>query len=289
MTRSPPSTWREIRIGVPKPGARAPRRRRVSSLVDQRREPGHIQDPGRDECEDRVTHQRAAVLADHVRRDQREEGPDHDEHAPRMRVQHQRERRREQDQVAAPPVHERLDESNCEEDPEQAHQLVHPRFLRVVRKPPVEREQRRGHHPRPPPEQRPARPHPGRDREEPEQHGQRVGGGLARAERPHPEVQQHVVERRVPVVSEDPRDRAHRVRRDTGRDRLVHPELSADKPRPQVGRDREQNHQRSAHSDPHGSPLEPARGAGVGDRWDPGRGSGDGRHQRSATLSRQLE
>src|SRR5436190_1444991 len=79
-------------------------------------------------------------------------------------------------------------------------------------------------------EQAPPGPHPDGDRQQPEQQRERVGGGFACAECPDPEVQQEVEERRRAVVAEQAGNLAKRVRGDARRDRLVHPELSADVP-----------------------------------------------------------
>ena len=161
-----------------------PRRPGVRGLIDEVREPGTEQDPGTDERRHGVSDDAAPVVGVQPDRDQREDGAGAEEHSPRVRVEHQRLAQGEHDQVLPPPVYERMDERGRGNESEQPHQLVHPRLLRVVRQPGVEREQHRGHQPGPAAEQAPARPHPDRDRQQSQQQRQRMRGGLARAECP---------------------------------------------------------------------------------------------------------
>jgi hypothetical protein len=158
-----------------------------------------------------VAHDAPAIVARQPDRDQRHHRSGGEEDAPRVRVEHQRLANREHDHVASSPVDEAVDERGCLDDPEQAHQLVHPGLLRVRRQERAERAQDRHVHAGAAIEQAPAGPQAGRDREQPEHERERVRGRLAGAEPPDPEVQQQVEERRRAVVAQDAGDRAERV------------------------------------------------------------------------------
>ena len=163
-----------------------------------------------------------------------------EEDAPGVRVEHQRLARSRTGSGTSSPVQERRARS--------AAVAINPSspinsYIRVssaywVRNALNANSDRRGQA-CPAAEQAPARPHPDRDRQQPEDQRQRVRRRLAGAETLHPEVQQHVVQRRrCRHGAGSPGIARQRVRGDARRDRLVDPELARQRSRSHKCRDR---------------------------------------------------
>ncbi len=145
------------------------------------------------------------------------------EQPPRVRVEQQSEPDAQPHHVLALAAHEGEDEARRREDREQHDQRVHARLLRVVREERRPRRARRGQRPRALVEHPRARPERGGNGKQREDQAERAGRRLARPRHPHPPVQQQVVQRRVAVLAEHPRDVGEVVRGDPDRDPLVDP------------------------------------------------------------------
>jgi hypothetical protein len=220
-----------------------PRRASVCRLVDEVRDPGDEQDTGAHKRQHGVAHEAAPILRHKQHWDQRQHRADEEKDAPGVRVEHQRERGGEEHEVAPSPEQEAVQVSRGRNQPQQRHQLVHAGLFGVLGQPGVEGEHHRGEDADPTAEQAPTRPHSHGNRQQAEDQGEGVRGGLAGAERTHPEMQQQVVERRVAVVAQDARNRAQRVGGDARRDRLVDPELARERPGSHIRRYRHQHHE----------------------------------------------
>ena len=188
------------------PRRRRPRGAGVGGLVDEVRQPREEQQHRAAETHDRVADEPAAVVAAQPHRDQREDRPGGEEDPPAVGVEHRRQRQREQDQVARRRKTKPWMNAAVARSPSSPISS----YIRVSCAYWVRNGLNANSVAAMIPARRPNRLQPAqnadRDRQQPEEQRERVGGGLADAEQLDPEVQQDVEQRRRAVVAEDPGD-----------------------------------------------------------------------------------
>ena len=148
-----------------------------------------------------------------------------------------------------PPAQDPFDVRPRDDERQERLELVHPRLLRVVGEERVERsEHRRRRAPADVRTPRARRRTRAARRRAPKTSESVWVARLAVAEEAHPDPEQHVVERRRPVLAQEVRDRRPVLVRDADRDPLVDPEAGV-----QLPRAREEREQRRGAATPTGT------------------------------------